>query len=308
MLEFGVDVSHWNIVNYAGLRSKGVKHLLIKSSSGDYSIDKKFTTHLAGAEAAGLSVIIYHWNDPLVSAVKQVEFLKSVLAPHKNIRAVFIDQEQYWADWAYWNKCRQENRPYDGPLIDPQQISDTGAYLCKSMSSIYSTGVYTNAYFVLDYSPETGEWLSNYINWWAYWPYDRTAHITTWEDFFQYHLPVINDPVFPKVWPYTPQWDVWQITGEKFTLPYCSGKVDVNILKPEFLGGNPPPEPTPVPTSVIVTANTLNVRSGPGTDFPVLTTLTYGKKVIVEQSYTAPNGEVWYEINGWIASWLTKPA
>lgn len=55
-------------------------------------------------------------------------------------------------------------------------------------------------------------------------------------------------------------------------------------------------------SSVVVNAETLNVRSGPGLTYPVTKTLSKGEEVTVIDS----SGD-WYQIkDGWIAKWLTS--
>jgi len=69
------------------------------------------------------------------------------------------------------------------------------------------------------------------------------------------------------------------------------------------------PATTALPAAVTPVAACVNIRSGPGTGFPVLTTVKQGDYLVVQER----SGR-WYEvltpdgILGWIAGWLTRPA
>ncbi|HWR45008.1 SPOCS domain-containing protein [Sporomusa sp.] len=68
--------------------------------------------------------------------------------------------------------------------------------------------------------------------------------------------------------------------------------------------------PTTVSGTVTVTGNTVNVRTGPGTNFPVVTKLNKGATLTVKEQAFG-----WYKVvlsdgttTGWIASWLVNGA
>ena len=106
---------------------------------------------------------------------------------------------------------------------------------------------------------------------------------------------------------------LWYQTGSYDWIPASS----VAILTPSELRGvqlsgdrpepEPEPEPEPGPTRKgVVTANALNVRSGPGVQNPVVDHLRYGAQVtIYEEAVVA--GATWYRIgvNRWVhGGWI----
>lgn len=62
MVTFGIDVSHHQpTLDFNALRRDGVEFVFIKSTEGASFVDPEFTTNLAAARAAELSVAAYHF-------------------------------------------------------------------------------------------------------------------------------------------------------------------------------------------------------------------------------------------------------
>ncbi|HXF63922.1 MAG TPA: SH3 domain-containing protein [Caldilineaceae bacterium] len=106
---------------------------------------------------------------------------------------------------------------------------------------------------------------------------------------------------------------LWYQTGSYDWIPASS----VAFLTPSELRGvqlngdrpdpEPEPEPEPGPTRKgVVTANALNVRSGPGVQNPVVDHLRYGAQVTIYEEAVV-SGATWYRIgaNRWVHSgWI----
>jgi hypothetical protein len=102
---------------------------------------------------------------------------------------------------------------------------------------------------------------------------------------------------------------LWYQTGSNDWIPASS----VALLTPSNLRGielaptAPPPEPEPgAPRRGVVTADVLNVRSGPGVSYPVVAQLRLNAEVLIYEQATAA-GAVWYRIgrdrwvhSGWV--------
>lgn len=64
---------------------------------------------------------------------------------------------------------------------------------------------------------------------------------------------------------------------------------------------------------VVVDAELVNLREGPGTDYPVIDQVSLNTVLYLEGEGKDQEGQVWYQVSsgegkeGWIASWLTRP-
>ncbi len=96
---------------------------------------------------------------------------------------------------------------------------------------------------------------------------------------------------------------LWYFTGERDWIPASSvAHITPSDLRgAELTGGTLPPPPPPGERKGIVTADVLNVRSGPGTGNPVVGTLRAGAEVTIYAEGIAA-GATWYRIgeNRWV--------
>ena len=65
--------------------------------------------------------------------------------------------------------------------------------------------------------------------------------------------------------------------------------------------GEPTEQPSGKPVIMTVVASYVNVRSGPGSSYTLISQLGYGKKVEISETKTAADGSLWGNIgNGWV--------
>ena len=154
-----------------------------------------------------------------------------------------------------------------------------------------NTGVYTNKSFILDHAPQMDLWIGKYKNWVPhYGNQPKVAEQMTWETLKSKWLPnydiILSKAQKPEI-----------VVGHQFTGDVCilpgfynaQGQrmsLDVSVFKPEFIAslGNyvPLPPPPPPPTNLyVVNVGAVNVRGGPSTSYPILTTLPRYTQVTV---------------------------
>ena len=247
MNELGFDLSSYETISpdWPLAYSRGVRFVTIRASSG-LSADTMFAQHSAGAIAAGVGVMAYHWynfaqHDPVGQA-------KAFLASDKSGNMLpMLDLESYGT-----------NVPNSALISELRQWLDyvEQATGCKA-------SIYTNPSFIKSYL--TGQsWLKDYPL--------IIAHPES-------AAPLIYPPYIPGhelAWQYTfkepPAWYGVKDTNEvamyvaRNPLPW----VDWTATIPQ------PPASQPYQT----TAN-LNVRTGPGSSYAIVGTLPLGTVVNV---------------------------
>lgn len=312
-----IDRSHWVTVDYNAI-SPDVGLVILKATSGDYSVDGTFVDNAPRVLSSGRLLATYHWDDPIENSIASADYyLKAVEPWLDNIEFLAVDIEQWWSNWAAWNAWRRgEISGSEVPVLPPARIADSGYQIASRIRQ--KTGkkvvIYTNAYFVLERAPKVLDWLDEFETWYAYYPYNRQQVTTTWEQLSS-HFPPIEDPVFPPAWPDKYKtWDGWQFSGDKFLLPGTEdpgtgrrSALDLNFIKKSLLENEPSPPPVPsLPEEVIITANALNVR-----DDVYGNKITYvynGQRIPVTAAKTDADGRVWYQLGLWAAGWWTKEA
>ena len=302
-----IDASHWNILDILALKQYGVGGIIGKASSGNYSIDARYVETQIGCSTFQMPTASYHWNDPLNTARSQADKFLATIEPWLNSQLfLMIDQEQWWANWAEWNAARRGLIPWsEVDRLPSSRINDT----CQELLAILKAetgkkvGIYSNGFFVLEWCPEMLGWIDQEYQWWSQYPYNKTVVSTTWSDLIQYYLPPTNEPSFPSAWPIEQNFDIWQFSGDKFILPGCVGPVDLNYVKPVFLG-EVLPVPLPYPANIYI-PSTINIRINPWQlDWGSTKT---GKTVPVLAEKKDSDGKSWYQIPAWVAGWLVKP-
>lgn len=308
----GIDVSHYqNHVDFNLLKSKGVEFAIIKSTSGDYRVDRKLKQHVQGASDAGMVVGVYHWNDPITNDESQAKYIHQAIA-NLPVQFVAIDVEQFWKDWAEWRQWIRGKIPKITKRFSANRISNsakTVAGLTKEKTGL-PTLIYTRKTFIFDYARPMLNWIPNYPLWLAaYHSYPAQPITLSWEEFKNNHLPSSFGPQLPAG---SNRWHFWQFTGDRYILPGIEGNpgqpgpLDVNFFNgslddlTKFASGNivPPPPPPPPPANTElkarVTTPVLFVRSGPGTSFSNIGQLKQGDTISVQNI----GGKfVWIEID-----------
>jgi GH25 family lysozyme M1 (1,4-beta-N-acetylmuramidase) len=199
-----IDGSRWNIVDIAELKHNKVDGVIWKATSGDYGTDTRYAGVQLSCQQDSMPVASYLWNDPLSKPRAQVDhFLKTIDPWMDKQQFLAVDQEQWWSNWAEWNKAVRGELPWtEVDKLSASQINDTGHWICETLKQ--ETGkkivLYSNGFFVRDRCPEMFSWIPNYHQWWAQYPYNKEKIITTWDNLKQYYLPTTNEPTFPSGW------------------------------------------------------------------------------------------------------------
>jgi lysozyme len=223
MQTLGIDASHWQPqMDWERLRQAGVNFVILKAGQGSAGRDPLLRAHYNGARAAGMTLGVYHWNDPLCADQAQMQnLLRAIEGLQFDFTAV--DVEQNWASWSGWGKQAITR------LIDPQRIADSALAMAEAMRADLRlpTLIYTRASFVHTYARPMLRWLADWPLWLAHYPYPGGSLRVDWETFTGQHLPHSGGPALPE---HCPQWTFWQFSGDRFILPGCSTALDLNLF------------------------------------------------------------------------------
>lgn len=242
----GVSVSHNNEqLDFNLLKAGGVKLVSIKTSQGDYDTDTTLLANLSKAAAAQMPFGYFHWCDPMVDDQHQIDHVLNLLDGLPKPLFVAVDIEQYWQLWSEW-RASIAGTGVITKFVPAVRISDNARKLAEALAIHgYQVVIYTRAYFIKDHCTRLLDWIRPYKKWWAQWPYPAGLVTTNWPTFIANWLPKQPGPSFPKGWLDPVDWDMWQITGDKFVLPGCKNALDIDIIKESMLTQTvPPPPPT----------------------------------------------------------------
>lgn len=243
---------------------------------------------------AGMPIAAYHWVDPTLDAARQVaDSLAVIRNSNLPVLAVFPDFEQYWSNWNQWYRAIQKTLAWSlVSRFGGDRLSSHAKQVFEGFEASGLTTVgYTRASFVKDYAPQAAGWMPRY-KWWLAHYLDYGSQTLTWAELKARILPTVNfSPDLPAG--LTQNHVVGhQFTGDELSLPGLYGDIqrtkfsaaDVNLFDDGFLtqiGAVPNPKPLPeMQYEAVVTASpNLNVRTGPGTTYPVLYKLNKGAAV-----------------------------
>lgn len=258
----GIDVSrHQGDIDWAKVKNDNIEFAIIRAGYGNSISQKdiKYDANYKGAKDNGLKVGAY-WFSYATSqsdAVKEANVFKEVIKGHSLDLPIFLDYE--YDSVTYGNKM--------GITLTRDIVTNMAKVFMDNLSgSGYKVGIYTNPDFINNWF-DMGR-LSGYPVWLAKWT--STA--------------VFDNPP-------TGYGDLicWQYSS-KGSVNGIVGNVDLNFgYFTEDSGGSVPVTGTPANPVASVTASVLNVRSGPGTGYRIIRTVTKGNLVDVLESYT----------NGW---------
>lgn len=224
----GIDVSIYqgDNINWKACAAAGYKFVICRCGVGNSSKDKNYEKNIAGAKAAGLKVMAYHFIYPLPTIPSQ---------PLRDPKA----QAKLHADWAGSNILAA----CDLEWPEPENWKKWG---CTAKQIVEWTIVYLEEYerltgirpivYTYPYFAKAVSLPASFAEKWKLWIASYT-----------------NTPLIPKPWT---SWVIWQDSGGKTTNLPGGGPVDTNkardlSLWEEFENRNvpipPPPEPVPVP-------------------------------------------------------------
>ncbi len=242
----GIDVSVYNQrIDWAQVYAAGYRFAAVRATLGEKpeGVDANFAINFDGARKAGMLVTAYHVIKPKYSAASQMDRLFSTLAGRVPDLPLVMDVE------------------VTDDIADRAVISRVVRECCQitAAQSNRNPIIYTAQYF----------WNDN---------------ILTAPDWSQYDLWIANygvtSPNLPRDWK---TWRFWQTT-DRGTVPgvpsrYCDLNV-FNGTEAELLAyAQAQPAQPQQGLRAKVTALTLNIRSGPGVNFPDIGDLKQGDVV-----------------------------
>lgn len=256
----GIDVSRYQgEIDWKKVAAAGYKYAAIRATVGDFYTDPRFYTNWTNAKKAGFLVVAYHVVVPYNYGDKQIHRYKDVLDGRENDLPVVLDIERHdnISDAAITHCIRD-------------CIADVVLHFKRKPL------IYTARYFWKDHVLPSTDW-AKYDLW--------VASYTT------------SAPIMPPGWT---KWKFWQYTGSG-KVSGISGDTDLNWFQGTYAdliayaGHKPTPPPPPLEETGMkakVLRETLNIRSGPGTDYKILGTL----KKDTEVRFTDLGGmDVWVQ-------------
>jgi lysozyme len=250
--------------------------------------DSDFKDNWQRSKQAGLPRGSYWFYDSRANPTQQADLWVSTLGSDRGELPMFADlEESYHGPYAGWTQWK----------IFLERI--------KSLVGNKEIDIYTAYYYWRDNAPT------------------QPAEL---EYFHRYPLWIANygtsQPLVPAPWTAN-EWLFWQYTdsGDGFYYGVESFEIDLNYFNGDAqafanrfnvpVPEDPTPPPDPSGDRYRVTAGTLNVRSGPGTNYPVIGRMV--KNDIVEALASNPDGS-WLRVRrltdglmGWVsAAYLQK--
>ena len=274
MKELIADVSHYNNpVDYKGLKDAGFVSVIAKAGQG-MRVDSMVKVHAAGTKAAGMYLGIYYWPDPLQDEVQQAEHAAE-LADLLHADYIAGDNEQWWADWAKWERAIMRKIPWsDVPKLSSKQINKASRGFLDHLAKIQSRRLlnYTSIGFINTYCRDMLTWINVYSTWLAQYHAtgpnkDLKRQYVTFDQLKALYLP-ITEPYYPQT---MDEPTAWQWTGDRFTAPGNLDAMDISFWwnRVQTIGewvGGPQPEPVVLPWQdkrLKSWVRGLNVREAP---------------------------------------------
>lgn len=307
-----LDVSKWNTgLDWRILKEGGAGGVLVKISQGNMIVDPRAEQHIAEARAAGLLVGAYHWDDPNIPALEQLELVIQLMEKYE-LQLCGVDEEQCWKDWGEW---------YRGEItqfIEPIKIDRSARNLYYGLiQHKYNALIYTRKSFVDAYAPMMWDWLKKEHGWYAHYPYSGGRLYTSWKDLMERFLPTkFTPPMEQPTLPAGCDWDLWQFSGDKFILPGTGGSpIDLNLPKDmnemrRLFGaapvveepGEPAPEEPEVTNIRFETIRPVYIRTGPTTASNRVRTRQVGEIIRANDVVLESLNRIWVQDDeGWSA-------
>ena len=310
------DNSYWNTftqIQY-GILASGTDGFIARIGR-DLYIDPKAKTHLENARSRGMPVSGYWWVDPTVDKVRQVALIIDT-AKKFMLPSVILDLEQYWRDWAAY--MRGDYVTAFATRFTPAQLDGYYHYVCYEVrKGLEASGIvvasYSAPWFIEKYAPNLNTWVDdyNYIEA-AYLRYTDPAGLASMYKKFGKPLDISHLEDFKAIAPITRgigrQWEsLLYVKGLYEHQDYMFfSDAGFNTI---FGVNNPEDDPIvivpPVTASktYLINAWTLNIRSGPGVEYPKIGSYVKWQKVSIFEV----SGDWGKTEKGWINLTYTLP-
>jgi GH25 family lysozyme M1 (1,4-beta-N-acetylmuramidase)/uncharacterized protein YraI len=261
----GVDASRYdNEIDWKQVYAAGYRFAVIRATVGNYYTDPRFYINWDGAKNAGMLVSAYHVIVATNSAATQISRLFSVLGSRKSDFPYVFDIER---------------KDVTNKTSNATAIQDCVNELAKNDSR--RPIFYTAKYFWQDYVAPSPDW-SKYDLW--------VASYST-------------KPVLPSSWT---GWKFWQYS-ESGKVPGMGAAADVDYFNGsyadlvKYCGTQPTPAVSTTNLKAKVLASVLNIRSGPGLSYKIVS------KMVKDNSVNVINiggSDVWVQqaAGKWVAA------
>ena len=120
------------------------------------------------ASHSSLVLQAYYWDDLTQDPIQQADWLVHILRTENlPIKWIWVDQEQWWTDWAAWRSAVARQIPISSvPAALPGEISAHFEKFNQRLNGqIPQSGVFTNKAFIATWAAEMDHWLPNYRAW-----------------------------------------------------------------------------------------------------------------------------------------------
>ena len=314
-MKTAIDISYYNIFSPTqyDILASGIDGAIVRTSFG-LTQDKMHKKHLEEFRSRGVAVAGYHWIDPTADKARQIALIVE-MAKLNLLPGMMSDLEQYWRDWAAY--MRQDLAEAYRTRFTPEQLFNYYNYVNKYVKAGLNgegieSWIYSAAWFIDRYCPRLNEIIDDnycearYLRYYnpvglasVYKQFGKPLSIEKLSEFIP-HAPIVRGAArqwesLVYVKDLYPHQDYLFFTDDGFNRMFGTSHPTPPPLPPT-------PEPEPSKTYVINTL-ALNIRSGPGTNFPKVGMYWTGNKVVVLEI----SGDWGRTDKGWIHLGYTLP-
>ncbi|MDY0018914.1 MAG: GH25 family lysozyme [Anaerolineae bacterium] len=259
----GIDVSRWQgEIDWTKVAAAGYRFAVIRATVGDQYTDPRFYVNWGRAKDAGLLLSAYHVLKPGTTPESQLAYFMGVVGERKADFPLVLDIEVA-----------------DG--LSSQKVTDSVRTSLQRLTELEGRKpiVYSARWFWSANVRPSAEWAA-YDLWVANYGVSEPTLFDSWKTW--------------RFWQYSEKGKVPGVQSTSTDLNWFAGSYD-DLLAYSGQALQPEPEPQPQPQVGLrakVTISKLNVRSGPGMNYPDIGDLHAGDVVTV---LSLGGKDVWVE-------------